>query len=200
MRTLTKSTLLGATMLGMAGAASAQGFEIQGAEALSEDATVVENMQLVQNFSTLFAAVQAAGLSEVLQGTGPFTIFAPLDSAFAALDPGAVDDLLLPENREQLIEVLQTHVVNGYFTSDDLATGFVTDDDMGGTDEPRFQIDGEDIRMQTLSAWDLLISTAGGSYFVSTDPGVEENAEIVLPDIVSSNGVIHVIDGVLMPN
>jgi uncharacterized surface protein with fasciclin (FAS1) repeats len=202
MHTVTKSALMGATMLGLAGAASAQGFEIQGGDALNPEASIVENMQLVQNFSTLIAAVQAAGIEDVLQGPGPFTVFAPLDSAFEALDPGTVDELLEPANIDRLVEILQTHVVSGVYTADDLSLAFVTSDEaVGGTDTATLAIEGEDIRLNTLSPWDLLLSRSGESFIVSTDPvATDRTTQVVVPDILASNGVIHVIDGVLIPN
>ncbi|MBC6439096.1 MAG: fasciclin domain-containing protein [Rhodospirillales bacterium] len=123
------------------------------------------------NFMTLIAAVEAAGLVETLQGDGPFTVFAPTDEAFARLPEGTVEDLLKPENREMLVAVLTYHVVPGKVMSGDIA--------------------GKQINAATVQGEDLSID--------ATD-GVEVNeAKVIVADIKTSNGVIHVIDTVLIP-
>ena len=122
------------------------------------------------SFGTLVAAVQAAGLVDVLKGDGPFTVFAPTDAAFAALPEGTVDTLLLPENRDQLVAVLTYHVVPGKVMSTDLS---------------------DDMTAATVQGSDVMIDL---------DNGVMVNdASVVAADIVASNGVIHVIDKVIMP-
>ena len=122
------------------------------------------------NFQTLISAVDAAGLRETLSGPGPFTVFAPTDEAFAALPEGAIANLLLPENREQLTAVLTYHVASGRVTSADVAG-------MGSV--PSLQ---------------------GGQLAVDTSQGVKINqANVIQADIEASNGVIHAIDAVLMP-
>ena len=123
------------------------------------------------DFSTLVAAVQAAGLEDTLRGAGPFTVFAPTDAAFAALPAGTLDSLLLPENRDQLAAILTYHVAPGIARSGDLA-GKVLD-----------------------------VTTAqGGSVRVDGRDGVTVNgANVTAADIEAANGVIHVIDRVLLP-
>jgi transforming growth factor-beta-induced protein len=122
------------------------------------------------SFATLLAAVEAAGLVEVLQGEGPFTVFAPTDDAFAALPAGVVDALLLPENQEILAAVLTYHVVSGKVLSADVAAGEVP------------SVQGEPITVTT------------------NDGGVQVNgANVVAVDVEASNGVIHVIDAVILP-
>ncbi|MEL7343671.1 MAG: fasciclin domain-containing protein [Pseudomonadota bacterium] len=122
------------------------------------------------SFETLVAAVQAAGLVETLKGDGPFTVFAPTDEAFAALPEGTVEDLLKPENIDQLTAILTYHVVPGKVMSGDL-----TDDMMAAT------VQGSDIT-------------------IDLDSGVMvNNATVVTADIETSNGVIHVIDTVIIP-
>lgn len=122
------------------------------------------------SFTTLLAAAEAAGLVETLQGEGPFTVFAPTDEAFAALPEGTVESLLLPENKDQLVSILTYHVVPGKVMSGDL-----TDDMMATT------VEGDDIT-------------------IDLDNGVMVNdATVVTADVEASNGVIHVIDKVLMP-
>ncbi|WP_017317540.1 fasciclin domain-containing protein [Mastigocladopsis repens] len=123
------------------------------------------------SFTFLTKALKAAGLVETLQGKGPFTVFAPTDAAFAKLPQDAVQDLLKPENKEVLVKILQYHVVPGSVTSSDLKSGEVK-------------------------------SVEGGSINVKVDPsaGVTVNdAKVVQPDIKASNGVIHVIDNVILP-
>ena len=122
------------------------------------------------SFETLVAAVQAAGLVDTLKGEGPFTVFAPTDEAFAALPEGTVESLLQPENIDQLTAILTYHVVPGKVMSTDL-----TDDMMAAT------VQGSDIT-------------------IDLDNGVMvNNANVVTADIETSNGVIHVIDTVILP-
>ncbi|MBK1637217.1 fasciclin domain-containing protein [Rhodovulum adriaticum] len=123
------------------------------------------------NFTTLVAAVQAAGLVDTLKGDGPFTVFAPTDDAFAALPEGTVASLLEPENKDQLIAVLTYHVVPGKVMSGDLSDGMMAATVQGG---------------------EVTIGTMGG---VTVD-----GANVVAADIEASNGVIHVIDSVILPN
>ena len=122
-------------------------------------------------FNTLAAALKAAGLVEVLQGEGPFTVFAPTDEAFGALPPGLVEDLLLPENKDTLIKILTYHVVPGKVTSGDLESGKVK------------TVEGDDIYVK--------VSNAG----VKVD-----DANVIIPDVPATNGVIHVIDSVIIPS
>jgi len=121
-------------------------------------------------FETLVAAVQAADLVDTLKGEGPFTVFAPTDEAFAALPEGTVESLLLPENKDQLVAILTYHVVAGKVMSTDL-----TDDMEAAT-------------------------VQGSTITIDLDNGVMvEQANVVTADIETSNGVIHVIDAVILP-
>jgi uncharacterized surface protein with fasciclin (FAS1) repeats len=121
------------------------------------------------SFSTLVAAVQAAGLVETLQGEGPFTVFAPTDDAFAALPAGVLDKLLLPENQDVLVKILTYHVVAGKVMAADVTAGDVA------------TVEGQTIAL-------------------ATDDGVTVNgAKVVTADVEASNGVIHVIDAVILP-
>ncbi len=123
------------------------------------------------DFTTLVAAVQAAGLVETLKGDGPFTVFAPTNAAFAALPAGTVDSLLRPENKDQLVQILTYHVVPGAVTSDQLV----------------------DKRMS-------VATVEGQTVHVDGTHGVRvNNATVTSADIIASNGVIHVIDKVLLP-
>lgn len=130
---------------------------------------IVDTAAANSDFETLVAAVQAAGLVDTLKGEGPFTVFAPTDDAFAALGT-TVDDLLKPENKDQLTAILTYHVVAGKVMSTDLS------DDMTAA-----TVQGDDIT-------------------IDLDNGVMVNdATVVTADIETSNGVIHVIDKVIMP-
>ncbi len=140
------------------------------APAFAQDKDIVDTAVDAGSFTTLVAAVEAAGLVETLKGEGPFTVFAPTDEAFAALPEGTVENLLLPENKDQLVAILTYHVVPGNVMSTDLT------DDMTAT-----TVQGSDVT-------------------IDLDNGVMvEDATVVTPDIAASNGVIHVIDKVIMP-
>jgi len=122
------------------------------------------------SFGTLVAAVQAAGLVDTLKGEGPFTVFAPTDEAFAALPEGTVETLLKPENKDQLTAILTYHVVPGKVMSGDLSN---------------------DMSAATVQGGDVKIMTEGGV--------MVNDANVVQADVEASNGVIHVIDKVIMP-
>jgi len=122
------------------------------------------------SFTTLAAALGAAGLVETLKGEGPFTVFAPTDDAFAALPEGTVENLLLPENKDQLISILTYHVVPGKVMSTDLTNGMTA---------------------TTVQGSDVTIMTEGGV--------MVNDATVTTADIEASNGVIHVIDKVILP-
>lgn len=132
---------------------------------------IVDTAIAAGQFSTLVAAVQAAGLVETLKGEGPFTVFAPTDAAFAALPEGTVENLLKPENKDQLVAVLTYHVVAGKVMSADIA--------------------GKSMEVD---------SVQGSAISVNAMNGVKvDNANVITADIETSNGVIHVIDAVILP-
>ena len=131
---------------------------------------IVDTAVKAGSFNTLVAAVQAAGLVDALKGAGPFTVFAPSDEAFAKLPAGTVDELLKPENKDKLVAILTYHVVPGKVLSGDVKPGRVT----------------------TLQGTQLVVSTKKGELMV-------DGARIVATDVTASNGVIHVIDAVIMP-
>jgi uncharacterized surface protein with fasciclin (FAS1) repeats len=124
------------------------------------------------SFNTLVAAVQAADLVDALKGEGPFTVFAPTDEAFAALPAGTVESLLLPENKDQLVAVLTYHVIPGKVMSGDIA--------------------GQTLAVETLQGSTVDINATSGV--------MVDGATVVQADIEASNGVIHVIDRVILPN
>lgn len=141
-------------------------------EKAEKKATLVDIAASNEDFSTLVAAVRAAGLVETLQGEGPFTVFAPTNAAFAKLPEGTVDNLLKPENRKQLISILTYHVVPGRVMAEDVVK----------LEEAK-----------TVQGSDVAIS-------VSKEKGVSINdAMVVATDIEASNGIIHVIDNVILP-
>jgi uncharacterized surface protein with fasciclin (FAS1) repeats len=134
-------------------------------------ADIVDTAVSAGSFKTLVAAVQAAGLVETLKGEGPFTVFAPTDDAFAKLPAGTVDDLLKPENKEKLVAILTYHVVPGKVMSTDIA--------------------GKEMEVA---------SVQGDTIDVNATKGVMvDGATVTQADIEADNGVIHVIDTVIMP-
>jgi uncharacterized surface protein with fasciclin (FAS1) repeats len=132
---------------------------------------IVDTAVSAGNFKTLAAALQAAGLVDTLKGPGPFTVFAPTDEAFAKLPAGTVDDLLKPENKEKLVAILTYHVVPGKVTAKDVMKLH---------------------EATTVNGKDVKIMADGGKVMV-------DNANVVKTDIACSNGVIHVIDSVILP-
>lgn len=132
---------------------------------------IVDTALNAGSFTTLAAALEAAGLIDALKGDGPFTVFAPTDDAFAALPPGTVEMLLMPENKDKLVDILTYHVLAGQVMAADIA-GKVTSVEM----------------------------LNGGKATVDAQNGVKINeANVVAADVMASNGVIHVIDAVIMP-
>jgi uncharacterized surface protein with fasciclin (FAS1) repeats len=131
---------------------------------------IVDTAVSAGNFTTLVAAVKAADLVETLKGAGPFTVFAPTDAAFEALPAGTIDDLLKPENKAKLASILTYHVVAGKVMSTDLSDGMTPD-----------TVNGETITIKTEGG-----VTINGTTFSTAD-------------IEADNGVIHVVDAVLMP-
>ena len=138
----------------------------------SAEPDLVETAVAAGQFKTLAAALEAAGLIDALKGAGPFTVFAPTDEAFAKLPAGTVEMLLKPENKEKLKAVLLYHVVQGNVTADQVT-----------------KLNGKSVK-----------TLQGSSVKVKTSHGVQvDNAKVTQTDIKASNGVIHVIDTVLMP-
>jgi len=164
-RSFFKGALLGASVLAVSACAD------MGMMADSGGNTIVDVAASNGSFTTLVAAVQAAGLVETLSGPGPFTVFAPTDAAFAALPAGTVESLLLPENKDQLIAILTYHVVPGQIMAADVV--------------------GANVRVATVN---------GAMIHVDGRNGVRiNNANVTAADVMASNGVIHVIDTVLLP-
>jgi uncharacterized surface protein with fasciclin (FAS1) repeats len=145
---------------------------------------IVENAVNSKDHTTLVAAVKAAGLVDTLASAGPFTVFAPTNEAFAKLPKGTVETLLMPENKDKLVAVLTYHVVAGRLTAKDLADKV---DQMGGK-----------ATIKTVQGEDLTIERRGHSHLTVTD-AKGDVAEITIADVLQSNGVIHVVNKVLIP-
>jgi uncharacterized surface protein with fasciclin (FAS1) repeats len=146
---------------------------------------IVQNAVNSKDHTTLVAAVKAAGLVGTLEGAGPFTVFAPTNAAFAKLPAGTVDTLLKPENKATLTKVLTYHVVPGRLTAVSLMTAIK---------------DGEgEAHLKTVAGEDLTVKQAGPGKLAVTD-AKGDVANVTIADVLQSNGVIHVIDTVLLPN
>jgi uncharacterized surface protein with fasciclin (FAS1) repeats len=136
----------------------------------AQASTVVSVAASSDQFQTLVAAITAAGLVDVLQAEGPYTVFAPTDAAFAKLPAGTVENLLKPENKEQLVAVLKYHVVPGKVMAADVKT----------------------MTAKTVQGQDVQLKVSDAGVYV-------DNAKVVQTDLVADNGVIHVIDTVILP-
>ncbi len=196
MRNLFKSAILSAALLGVAGAATA---DIKNEYLLDDKATIAENVMKVANFSTLIAAVQAAGLGDELMGAGPYTLFAPTDEAFAALPAGTVEDLLKPENMDRLVSLLKAHIVPGIYTSDDFSKAFLSEKPISAANVDMQVMDGM-IDLNTDILTHILVEQKGDGLYVTAKRGTNDIAHIIEADIMNSNGVIHVIDHVITPD
>ena len=154
-----------------------------GGAAMYPSKNIIQNAVNSKDHTTLVAAVKAAGLVDTLSCTGPFTVFAPTNEAFAALPAGTVDTLLKPENKATLTKILTYHVVAGKMTSHDLAEAVKA----GGGKAVLKTVEGESIT----------VSKDGNAWTITDDKG--NVANITIADVIQSNGVIFVIDKVLMP-
>src|SRR6266540_796193 len=166
----------------LATAAYAQNPMVGGA-AMYATKNIVENAVNSKDHTTLVAAVKAAGLVETLQGKGPFTVFAPTNEAFAALPAGTVENLLKPENKDMLVKILTCHVVGAEAFSKDVKK--MVDADKGM--HP----------VKTLGGCTLTAMSKGGKVMLKDENGTVAN--VTIADVRQSNGVIHVIDKVLLP-
>lgn len=180
---MTPRTILAASALALAAGSALAANPMVGGAPMLETRNIVENAVNSADHTTLVAAVQAAGLVETLQGEGPFTVFAPVNDAFAALPEGTVETLLMPENKDMLVKVLTCHVVAANAMSD--AIGKMIADD-GGTHP-----------VPTVGGCTLQAKMDGGMIMLTDEQG--GTATVTVADVVQSNGVIHVIDKVLLP-
>ncbi len=165
----------------LAGAASAN--PMVGGAAMYPTKTIVDNAVNSNDHTTLVAAVKAAGLVDTLSGAGPFTVFAPTNEAFDKLPAGTVDTLVKPENKDTLTKILTYHVVAGRMTSKDIAAAIKA----GGGTATLTTVQGEPLTA-TMKMGKLVLTDAKGGISMVT-----------IKDVMQSNGVIHVVDTVLMP-
>lgn len=140
-------------------------------ETMAQEQDIVGLASSQDNLSTLVAAVKAAGLVETLQGDGPFTVFAPTNAAFEALPAGTLENLLKPENKDQLVSILTYHVVSGEVMSTDLSDG---------------------MKAATVEGSEVEVGIDGESVMIN-------DASVVAANVEASNGVVHVIDKVILP-
>ncbi|MFZ1816238.1 MAG: fasciclin domain-containing protein [Rhizobiaceae bacterium] len=183
MRSIQKTALAATAALALMTSAALAENPMVGGAAMYENKNIIENAVNSKDHTTLVAAVQAAGLVETLQGAGPFTVFAPTNEAFAALPKGTVENLLKPENKDQLAKILTCHVVAADALSEAIM-GMIKDDN---GKHP--------------------VKTVGGCTFssmmdgdrIAIEDGQGNVAHVTIADVKQSNGVIHVIDTVLLP-
>ncbi|MBC7668008.1 fasciclin domain-containing protein [Caulobacter sp. DWR2-3-1b2] len=154
-----------------------------GGAAMYPSKTIVQNALNSKDHTTLVAAVKAAGLVDTLSGPGPFTVFAPTNAAFAKLPAGTVETLIKPENKATLTKILTYHVVAGRMTAANL--------------KANAKAHGGKAMLTTVQGEKLTVSKAGRGWKVTDAKG--GSAMITVPDVMQSNGVIHVVDTVLMP-
>ena len=154
-----------------------------GGAVMYDTRTIVQNASMANNLTTLVAAVKAAGLADTLSGPGPFTVFAPTDAAFDRLAPGTVDTLMEPANRGTLTNLLTSHVVQG---------------DLNGMELMKRIRDGRGTAtLTTVAGTPLKITEVNGDIAVTDGNGTTSYVQIA--DVKQSNGVVHVINGVLVP-
>ena len=154
-----------------------------GGAPMSPKMNIVENASKSKDHTTLVAAVKAAGLVPTLQGKGPFTVFAPTNEAFAKLPAGTVETLVKPENKKKLTSILTYHVVAGNYTGTKLMSAIKS----GGGSAKLTTVNGEKLTAMTSGNSIKLTDAKGGT------------AMVTIADVMQSNGVIHVVDSVLMP-
>jgi uncharacterized surface protein with fasciclin (FAS1) repeats len=155
-----------------------------GGAAMYPSKNIVQNAANSKDHTTLVAAVKAAGLVGTLEGVGPFTVFAPVNAAFDKLPAGTVDTLLKPENKDQLVKVLTYHVVAGKVSSQELVK--------------MIKAGGGKAELKTVEGATLTATLQGGKVILIDEKG--GMATVTIADVYQSNGVIHVVDSVLLPN
>lgn len=173
-----------ALMLAGASVAFSQQDPMVGGAAMYPSKNIIENAMNSQDHTTLVAAVKAAGLVDTLEGPGPFTVFAPTNEAFNKLPAGTVDNLLKPENKEMLTKILTYHVVSGRLTAHDL--------------KQMIKAGNGKAQLKTVSGGTLWAMEKDGKIMLQDEKG--SVATVTIPNVFQSNGVIYVIDTVLMPN
>jgi uncharacterized surface protein with fasciclin (FAS1) repeats len=183
---MSKSTFFTAAIIALAigGVAIAAENPMVGGAPMFPTKNIVQNAVNSKDHTTLVAAVKAAGLVETLETPGPFTVFAPVNNAFTALPAGTVENLLKPENKSTLVKVLTYHVVPGRMTAVNLIKAVKAGD-------------GE-AHLKTVAGEDLVVKEASPGKLTVTD-SKGDVGKITIADVLQSNGVIHVIDTVMLP-
>jgi uncharacterized surface protein with fasciclin (FAS1) repeats len=166
-----------------AGAVSAMAQVMVGGASMLPTRDIIDNAVNSKDHTTLVAAVKAAGLVDTLKGPGPFTVFAPTNEAFAALPAGTVDTLLKPENKAKLTTILTYHVVAGKMDAKMLSKAIMQGKGMA--------------TLKTVSGGTLIAKSSGGKVMITDENG--GTATVTIADVIQSNGVIHVVDKVLLP-
>lgn len=181
---LKRSAAAAAVLVSFVAAAAAQNMPMVGGAPMDPARTIPENASKANNLTTLVSAVKAANLVDTLAGPGPFTVFAPVNDAFAALPDGTVESLLEPRNRKKLQAVLTYHVVAGDLSAADLAR-------MARNSPDRLAnlstVEGGPLSVRFLQSGAVIYDESGNRY------------NVVQTDVDQANGVVHVIDGVLLP-
>jgi uncharacterized surface protein with fasciclin (FAS1) repeats len=176
--------LFALTLLGVSMVSAAQHNPMVGGAAMYPAKDIVDNAMNSADHTTLVAAVKAAGLVDTLKGPGPFTVFAPTNEAFAKLPQGTVDNLLKPENKDMLTKILTYHVVAGKLTASDIKT--MIKEGHGKAE------------LKTVSGGTLTAMDQGGRIILQDEKG--GTSTITIPNVYQSNGMIQVVDSVLLPN
>ncbi len=178
-----KKTLIALSLTLAIGASSAYAAKMVGGAEMFPEKNIIENAVNSKDHTTLVAAVKAAGLVDTLSGKGPFTVFAPTNDAFAALPAGTVDGLLKPESKTQLTKILACHVVPAKAMAADVMA--------------MVKADGGMHKVKTVGGCELTLKSDGDKVTVTDEAG--NVANVTVSDVEQSNGVIHVIDKVLLP-
>jgi uncharacterized surface protein with fasciclin (FAS1) repeats len=178
-----RKTLIATALLGLISTAAFAANPMVGGSEMFPAKNIVENAMNSKDHTTLVAAVVAAGLADTLKGAGPFTVFAPTNEAFAALPAGTVDNLLKPENKATLTKILTCHVVGAKAMAADVMS--------------MVKADGGMHKVKTVGGCELTLKVDGDKVTVTDEAGGVAN--VTIADVAQSNGVIHVIDKVLLP-
>lgn len=184
MKSFIRGLSVGLIGLAFATAAMATTNPVVGGSAMFPQRNIIQNAVNSADHTTLVAAVKAAGLVQTLEGPGPFTVLAPTNSAFEKLPAGTVQTLLKPENKAELVKVLTYHVVPGRLTSIDL--------------KKQIKAGGGQATLKTVNGETLTAREEGGDIVLVDEKG--DSSRITIANVMQSNGVIHVVDTVVLPN
>jgi uncharacterized surface protein with fasciclin (FAS1) repeats len=183
LETIMRKTLIATLVLGLISTVALAANPMVGGSEMLPTKNIVENAMNSKDHTTLVAAVAAAGLVDTLKGAGPFTVFAPTNEAFAALPKGTVDNLLKPENKATLSKILTCHVVPAKAMAADVMA--------------MVKADGGMHKVKTVGGCELTLKVDGDKVTVTDEAGGVAN--VTIADVTQSNGVIHVVDKVLLP-